>query len=155
MYGMKSTVSIFREKCWRLLAIKWSTLTCWLTGTTGLNKNRKEYKLTGYHRKTALSTSGRANIPFIFRMPIKDAESFMISRRIKTTSLMKRIAMFDDQKVSVVIPCLNEARGLPLLLKKIPDYVTEVIVVYNGSTDDSAQVARSYSATVIHEDVKG
>lgn len=47
-------------------------------------------------------------------------------------------------KLSLVIPCYNEARNLPLLLERcaavgaVP--ATEVILVDNGSTDDSAAV---------------
>ena len=63
--------------------------------------------------------------------------------------------MLKDQKISLVIPCLNEAQALPGLLERIPEGITEVMVVDNGSTDGSADVARKYSATVITEDVKG
>jgi glycosyltransferase involved in cell wall biosynthesis len=44
--------------------------------------------------------------------------------------------------VSVVIPTLNEARNLPLVLESLPP-VYEVIVVDGHSTDDTVAVARS------------
>jgi glycosyltransferase involved in cell wall biosynthesis len=45
--------------------------------------------------------------------------------------------------VSVVIPTLNEAKNLPLLLLRIPSWIDEVIVVDGLSTDDTIDVARS------------
>jgi glycosyltransferase involved in cell wall biosynthesis len=50
----------------------------------------------------------------------------------------------------VVIPCRDEAPALPGLLAKVPS-VFRVIVVDNGSTDETADVARRLGATVIEE----
>src|SRR4051794_26153384 len=44
-------------------------------------------------------------------------------------------------RVSVVIPALNEARNLPYVLKEIPSYVYEVILVDGGSVDETVAVA--------------
>ncbi|NJK79752.1 MAG: glycosyltransferase family 2 protein [Chloroflexaceae bacterium] len=57
--------------------------------------------------------------------------------------------------ISVVIPCFNEEDGLQYVLERMPDYVDEVIVVDNNSTDNTAQVARSMGARVIFESRKG
>jgi len=47
-------------------------------------------------------------------------------------------------KFSLVIPCYNEAKNIPLLLERCRGVVArsdvEVVLVDNGSTDDSAQV---------------
>lgn len=56
--------------------------------------------------------------------------------------------------VVVVIPALNEADSLPLVLADLPPRV-HVIVVDNGSTDATAEVARRFRATVVHEPVRG
>ncbi|WBB50464.1 glycosyltransferase family 2 protein [Verrucosispora sp. WMMA2044] len=48
----------------------------------------------------------------------------------------------------VVLPCRNEAAALPGLLARIPAGYRP-IVVDNGSTDDSAKVARAHGAEVI------
>ncbi len=59
-------------------------------------------------------------------------------------------------RTAVIIPVLNEEASLPLVLRAIPmDLVHEVIVVDNGSTDRSAEVARAAGATVIEEPHRG
>ena len=63
--------------------------------------------------------------------------------------------MYRDHRITVIIPCLNEEQGLERVLPRIPSFVDEVIVVDNGSTDRTAEVARSYGAIVIREHVRG
>jgi glycosyltransferase involved in cell wall biosynthesis len=45
--------------------------------------------------------------------------------------------------ISVIVPTLNEAKNLPWLLPRIPDWVHEVIIIDGCSTDDTVQVART------------
>jgi dTDP-L-rhamnose 4-epimerase len=54
----------------------------------------------------------------------------------------------------VVLPVLNEAANLAWLLERMPDGFTP-IVVDNGSTDGSGDVARRCGASVVHEPVRG
>ncbi|NJP67801.1 glycosyltransferase family 2 protein [Streptomyces spiramenti] len=54
----------------------------------------------------------------------------------------------------VVLPCLDEAAALPWVLERIPPG-WRAIVVDNGSTDGSADLARSLGATVVHESRRG
>ncbi len=56
--------------------------------------------------------------------------------------------------VWVVIPALNEERSIPLVLRDLPK-VGRVIVVNNGSTDDTAKVASDAGATVVDEPQRG
>jgi glycosyltransferase involved in cell wall biosynthesis len=63
--------------------------------------------------------------------------------------------MYNGLTVSVVIPCFNEEEGVAHVLRGMPDYVDEVIVVDNNSTDGTAEVARELGAIVIHEARKG
>jgi len=59
-------------------------------------------------------------------------------------------------KVSVVIPVLNEAKSISLVLDAIPKpLVHEIVVVDNGSSDDSVMIARSRGAKVVHEPRRG
>lgn len=55
----------------------------------------------------------------------------------------------------MVIPCLNEEQGIEQVLRRMPEFVDQIIVVDNGSTDRTAEVARSFGARVIREDVRG
>lgn len=63
--------------------------------------------------------------------------------------------MYKGQRITVIIPCLNEEQGIAEVLKRIPEFVDETIVVDNGSTDRSSDVAKAFGATVIREDVRG
>jgi glycosyltransferase involved in cell wall biosynthesis len=57
-------------------------------------------------------------------------------------------------RVDVVLPCLNEAQALPWILERMPDGY-RAIVVDNGSTDGSADLARRLGAHVVHESRRG
>lgn len=63
--------------------------------------------------------------------------------------------MYKEQKITVVIPCLNEEQGVEKVLRRMPAFVDEVIVVDNASTDRTAEVAERLGARVIREDVRG
>jgi glycosyltransferase involved in cell wall biosynthesis len=63
--------------------------------------------------------------------------------------------MYREFKITVVIPCLNEEQGIEQVLRRMPAFVDQVIVVDNGSTDRTSEVARSFGAQVIREDVRG
>ena len=63
--------------------------------------------------------------------------------------------MYRDQKITVIIPCLNEEQGIEKVLTRMPKFVDEVIVVDNGSTDRTSDVAREYGARVIQEEMRG
>jgi dTDP-L-rhamnose 4-epimerase len=56
--------------------------------------------------------------------------------------------------IDVVLPCLDEAAALPWVLGRIPDGY-RAIVVDNGSTDGSADVAAAHGAQVVHEPRRG
>jgi len=59
-------------------------------------------------------------------------------------------------RIHVIIPVFNESGSIGHVLSDIPgDWVEEVIVVNNGSTDNTAEIARSKGATVLLEERKG
>ncbi|MFJ1809577.1 MULTISPECIES: glycosyltransferase family 2 protein [unclassified Streptomyces] len=58
------------------------------------------------------------------------------------------------EDVDVVLPCLDEAEALPWVLARIPSG-WRALVVDNGSTDGSADIARELGATVVHEPRRG
>jgi glycosyltransferase involved in cell wall biosynthesis len=67
----------------------------------------------------------------------------------------------DPPVVSVVLPCLNEADGVGRCVEKATSALHdmgiagEVVVVDNGSTDGSAEIAARAGARVIHERRRG
>ena len=63
--------------------------------------------------------------------------------------------MYKGQSITVIIPCLNEEQGIEKILRAMPDFVDETIVVDNNSTDRTSEVAASLGAKVIREDVRG
>lgn len=54
-----------------------------------------------------------------------------------------------------IIPALNEEASIGRVLSAIPAAVSGVIVVDNGSTDDTAKVASEHGATVVREPRRG
>jgi glycosyltransferase involved in cell wall biosynthesis len=63
--------------------------------------------------------------------------------------------MYKDDRITIVIPCLNEEAGVRKVLESLPDFVDEAIVVDNDSTDRTAEVASEYGAVVIAELSRG
>ena len=63
--------------------------------------------------------------------------------------------MYREHKITIVIPCLNEEEGIVGVLARVPEFVDEVIVVDNDSTDETAAIARKFGARVITETVRG
>ncbi len=53
--------------------------------------------------------------------------------------------------IIVIIPAYNEEEAIPFVIKEIPDFVSEIIVVNNNSTDDTAGAALRAGATVVEE----
>lgn len=63
--------------------------------------------------------------------------------------------MVQGRSVTLVIPAHNEEEGLPCVLGAVPECVDEVVVVDNCSTDNTADVARGFGCTVVHQPEKG
>jgi hypothetical protein len=65
-------------------------------------------------------------------------------------------------KLSVVMPALNEERAIGDVLREIPiaklrrmGYEVEIIVVDNGSVDNTLHIARMHGATVVMQPMRG
>lgn len=55
-----------------------------------------------------------------------------------------------DPVIKVVIPARNEAAAIGKVIDAIPNFVTEIIVVDNGSSDGTGDIAKSHGASVTH-----
>ena len=59
-------------------------------------------------------------------------------------------APITDPTIFVVLPALNEEESIGLVLADLPrTHVAEIVVGDNGSTDRTAEIARSHGATVV------
>lgn len=63
--------------------------------------------------------------------------------------------MYENYRVSLVMPCYNEERGLREVFRDLPACVDEVIVADNNSTDGTVEIARQLGAIVVHEPKQG
>src|SRR5437016_14302181 len=63
--------------------------------------------------------------------------------------------MYKEQRITVVIPCLNEEEGIQKVLQDLPAFVDEVVLVDNNSTDRTEEISRSMGAIVIKEVNRG
>lgn len=66
------------------------------------------------------------------------------------------------KKITIIIPCYNEEKGIGKVIKDIPKeklkklgYETEVLVIDNNSSDNTAKVAKKLGARVVFEKKQG
>lgn len=84
------------------------------------------------------------------RKPFSSEELFVrISSILKNARYQQHIHEFHDNyisdrpRVSVIIPTLNEAENLPLLLPYLPmDWIDEVLLIDGRSTDGTVEIAK-------------
>ena len=62
----------------------------------------------------------------------------------------------NKKKISVIIPVYNEEESIGKVLSDLPkDYLDNIIIVDNGSTDNSAGIAAEHGALVLSETERG
>lgn len=59
--------------------------------------------------------------------------------------------MYKNLKISLCMPCRNEAKHLKKVIAQVPDIVDEIIIVSNRSTDNTVEVARKLRAVVVED----
>lgn len=57
--------------------------------------------------------------------------------------------MYRDQKICVVMPAFNEEKLIRGVLDRMPDYVDTIVVVDDGSTDETPHIAQAKGALVV------
>jgi len=57
--------------------------------------------------------------------------------------------MLDGFKISIVIPAYNEANRIGTVLSEIPEFVDEIIVVDDGSEDNTSEVAKRFGVKTL------
>lgn len=73
-----------------------------------------------------------------------------------TTTLKKTKKLGNTKskiRVIAIIPCLNEASTVSIVIKKCKQYVEEVLVVDDGSIDNTARIAKEAGAIVISHNI--
>lgn len=63
--------------------------------------------------------------------------------------------MYQGKTIGLILPARNEAIALPGVLKNVPPEVDHILVIDNGSTDSTPQVARGCGAQVVSEPKPG
>jgi glycosyltransferase involved in cell wall biosynthesis len=65
---------------------------------------------------------------------------------------MDTVDVFQNRKIIVIIPAFNEERFIGSVLLKLKKFPVEVIVIDDGSTDDTAAIARMAGVVVFKQD---
>lgn len=67
------------------------------------------------------------------------------------------LPMGNVPRISVVVPAMNEAKNLPHVLPRIPDWVDEIVLVDGNSTDNTVAIAQSLipDIAVVQQDRNG
>jgi len=65
---------------------------------------------------------------------------------------IQAVRVFDPNNCAAVIPCFNESAAIAALITAVGGYVPAVLVVDDGSTDETARLAGSVGAVVVRHD---
>ncbi|TRZ79854.1 glycosyltransferase family 2 protein [bacterium] len=60
--------------------------------------------------------------------------------------------MYKNKKISVVIPCYNEGKTIGVILKNMPDFIDETIVIDNNSTDKTSEIVRKFKNVLLEKE---
>jgi glycosyltransferase involved in cell wall biosynthesis len=63
--------------------------------------------------------------------------------------------VYKTKSIAAVIPALDEAASIGLVLRDLPGWIDRVVVVDNGSTDGTAEAASCHGAEVVREERRG
>jgi glycosyltransferase involved in cell wall biosynthesis len=63
--------------------------------------------------------------------------------------------MYKGKTIALILPARNEELSLPFVLTELPQQIDKVVVVDNGSTDDTAFIAGKHGAHVVSAPIPG
>lgn len=61
------------------------------------------------------------------------------------------VVVFEPANCAAVIPCFNESASIATLVSAVRRHLSSVVVVDDGSTDNTGQIARAGASVVMHE----
>ncbi len=73
----------------------------------------------------------------------------------KNARFLKICPLYKNHEIAVIIPALNEEEALALVLKDIPEFVDLILVIDNGSSDNTLSVAKKHGAKAVSEPQRG
>ena len=96
-----------------------------------------------------------------FSLPFSDRR--VSNRRVSDRRVSdRRSSNINIKKITIVIPALNEESGIGPVVKEVPisklsemGYETEIMVIDNGSTDKTGNIANGHGAKVFIQPIKG
>lgn len=59
--------------------------------------------------------------------------------------------MYRDKRITVCFPCRNESKHLEEVVKRVPKFVDEIIVISNASKDNTVEVGRKLGVRVFED----
>ncbi|HTJ67463.1 MAG TPA: glycosyltransferase [Actinospica sp.] len=127
----------------------------WLAVAAAINVSNVWHDVTGAPLPNIRAGYGVALVVVLAATAVR-----LISRRLRRspadapTAVSERIPMDASSFVDVVLPCLDESAALPYIMSRLPEGY-RAIVVDNGSTDGSAEIAAGLGALVVHEPKRG
>ncbi|MEE9378912.1 MAG: glycosyltransferase family 2 protein [Candidatus Lokiarchaeia archaeon] len=79
--------------------------------------------------------------------------------KVKNEIFEKQDYSFNNHKIAILVPAYNESKNIGKVLSQISSQITKqlkIIVIDDGSTDNTGNIAESYGAKVIrHQENKG
>ncbi len=63
--------------------------------------------------------------------------------------------MYQNHKVAVVIPVLNEQESIAHVLRDIPQFVDQTIIADNGSSDNTIEIVKTFNTIIVTEQQRG
>ncbi|MCD4670526.1 MAG: glycosyltransferase family 2 protein [Actinomycetia bacterium] len=120
-----------------------------------------------YLRRNALKTMEKVAVKTELAVDVDVDMDVDLQNKLSYPSIDRRVSdrrrnRADLKKITILIPCYNEERGIGKVIDSVPNeklvslgYRTEIIVINNNSTDNTAKVAYEKGSKVVSEKKQG